>query len=105
MIGQTPAQDASPAKVDDGREIKPASAGGDEGHVTSPRAVFRLDGARAALGHDPANSHLSAGDPTVGEFLSDSTVAIAPAMAAEDGFDESPIWGSERRVAVGTAAW
>ena len=38
--------------------------------------------------HDPADSGWSAGHGAVGKFRSDAAVAVASAMASEDGFNE-----------------
>ena len=111
MVGQGPADDLARAEVDDHGQIEPAGGGGDEGDVTGPDLVglgrqglveeqvgrglvgaavagFGLDGVQAALAHDPADAIGRADHARVGEFLADSPVAIAAAMALEDGFDE-----------------
>ena len=53
------------------------------GHVS-----FRLDGSQAACAHDPADAVWRAELARVGEFLADAPIAIAAALALEDGFDE-----------------
>ena len=47
-----------------------------------------LDGSQAALAHDPAEAIGRADLARVGEFLADSTIAIAAAMVPEDGLDQ-----------------
>jgi len=60
--------------------VGPAIAG--FGHVG-----FGLDGSQAALAHDPAEAIGRADLARVGKFLADSPIAIAAAMALEDGLD------------------
>ena len=61
--------------------VGPAVAG--FGHVG-----FGLDGSQAALAHDPADAIGRADLARVGKFLADSPIAIAAAMAPEDGLDQ-----------------
>ena len=50
-------------------------------------AGLGLDGAQAALAHDPADAIRRADHARGGEFRADSAIAIAAALALEDGLD------------------
>ena len=116
MVGEGSADDFARAEVDDHGQIEPAGGGGDEGDVPGPDLVglgrqglaeeqvrgglvgaavagfghggFGLDGSQAALAHDPADAIGGADFARIGEFRADAPVAMAAAMALEDGCDE-----------------
>jgi hypothetical protein len=115
MIGEFPAEDASGEEVDDDGEVEPAGGGGDEGDVAGPglvgsgwrrlleeeigrgfigaavagfwEEVFGLKSAQAALGHEAADSGVSAEVAVIGEDGAHAAVAVASAVVEEDGLD------------------
>ena len=116
MIPQAPADDAARAQIDDDGQVEPTCASGNEGDVTSPSTIgnFRwrlageqvgrgpirppvagfwhvvlgLEGVQASLCHQAADPRRRTDHAPVGEFLADPAVAVAAAVAFEDGFNE-----------------
>ena len=50
--------------------------------------VFGLDGAQPSLGHEATDSGRSASQASIGEFGRQAAVAVASAVAPEDGLDQ-----------------
>jgi hypothetical protein len=115
VAGQRPADDAARAEVDDHREVEPAGGDRHKGDVPRPDPIgtvgqflsfeeigrglvgaaiagarhvgLGLDGFEPAFGHDAADPGGGAGDAVIGQVAPDPAVAVAAAMALEDGLD------------------